>query len=373
MQLSKYAVLLLCLLALSTCGSDDENDPVSDCTQNFDQSAMFNNLADNVIIPAYLDFQTSSEQLKTLIDAFIASPDANTLGAAQDQFKATYLSWQDIAQYEFGPAEAVFLRNNVNNFPLDEAALNSNIQGSSYDLKDPNAFDKGLPALDYLLFGLGATADDILVFYTTDGDADTFKNYLQEIIQTIQDLAAEVHDEWTGGYKATFTGGTGTAAGTSLSLIINNLNQNYELIKREKLGLPSGVLTLDIPNPDKVEAPYSGISAALAVRAIKASKALFIGDLNSNNDRRGLDDYLEHVDAMKDNTSLADLIINQYDKAIEVVEALPDPLAQAIEDDRESVVNAYNEVVRQIVNTKTDMPSVLCVSITYVDNPSDSD
>ncbi|MCB0614576.1 MAG: peptidase M75, partial [Phaeodactylibacter sp.] len=59
--------------------------------------------------------------------------------------------------------------------------------------------------------------------------------------------------------------------------------------------------------------------------------------------------------------------------ALDALSLVQAPLSGAIEGNNERVVNAYNEITRQLVNIKTDMPSVLCVSITYVDNASDSD
>ena len=69
------------------------------------------------------------------------------------------------------------------------------------------------------------------------------------MVTDIQERVNHTYNGWTNGYDETFINNTGTAAGTSLSLIINGLNENYEMIKREKLGVPSGVLTLDFPNP----------------------------------------------------------------------------------------------------------------------------
>ena len=53
--------------------------------------------------------------------------------------------------------------------------------------------------------------------------------------------------------------------------------------------------------------------------------------------------------------------------------AVPAPLSAAVDEDMELAIEAYNQVTRQVVNLKTDMPTLLCVAITYIDNPSDSD
>ena len=79
------------------------------------------------------------------------------------------------------------------------------------------------------------------------------------------------------------------------------------------------------------------------------------------------------MNATKEGQNLSPLIEDQFEKALEAFGQIEPPLAGAISADNEAVVNAYNEITRQLVNIKTDMPSVLCVAITYVDNASDSD
>ena len=159
----------------------------------------------------------------------------------------------------------------------------------------------------------------------------------------------------------------------NLSQIINSWNQNYELVKRNKIGVPSGVLDLNFPLPDKVEAFYSGISSSLAIDALNASLNLYLGVGNTGINGVGLDDFINEVNAEKNGKTLDEVIQEQFAKALNAVSALPDPLSESIENDELPTVLAYNEITRQVVNIKTDLPSVLCISITYVDNPSDSD
>lgn len=362
-----FLLLLISTLFFQACDDDGSKDP-DPCSANFDQAAMFENIADNIIVPAFQDFQAQTDALADAITDFTNTPNDMTLGIAQITFSSTYEFWQEVAPFNFGPAEAVFLRSSVNNFPLNVQALTSNITSGTYDFDQPDRFDKGLPAMDYLLFGLGDDNAAIIDFYTNNADAASYKTYLNAVVADIKERIDATTKAWNETYRATFISNTGTAAGTSLSLLINHLNENYELIKREKLGIPSGVVTLGFPNPDKVEAFYSQKSAQLASIALRATKELYTGLTGL-----GLDDYLETVNAEKDGIALDQLIQEKLDNAIDAVNALNDPLSTTIEDDQTSVEAAYNEVTKVLVNLKTDMPSVLCVSITYIDNPSDSD
>lgn len=370
--MNKSLLLFLSFLLIGlwiSCG-ESEDDNLDPCATEFDQEAMFKNVADNIIVPTYQELNEKVATLSATTLTFLNNTDETSLANVQDAFQQAYLSWQKAAQYEFGPAETVFLRNSFNNFPLNIAVLQDNISTQTYDLSDPNAYDKGLPALDYLLYAYG---DSTLIQYTTADDAENRKQYLLDLVTDMQTKVNQVNDAWHGDYKDNFIQNTGTEAGASLSLLINNINENYELIKREKLGIPSGVLTLGFLNPDKVEAYFSGISNDLAITALKATEQLYLGKSNEGVDGLGLDDYLAATGVEKNEQLLDDVIQAQFTNAINALNDLANPLSNTVETDTDAVITAYNEITKQLVNIKTDMPSVLCVSITYIDNPSDSD
>jgi predicted lipoprotein len=358
------------LLSISTllfaCKPDDTGDP---CDITFDQAAMFTNLADHIIIPAFEDLNTKLDALVVEMSDFTTTPTESQLIDLRFAFEEAWLSWQAVSPYNFGPSEIVFLRSSVNNFPANTADIEANIAGGNYDFNLPDSYDKGFPALDYLLYGLGENDAEIVAKYQP---GNAYSHYLQDVIGDIKIRVDATKIEWAkstpDNYRNSFIQNTGTAAGTSLSLLINQLNENYEFLKRDRIGLPSGVLTLDIANPTKVEAFYSGISLELAIKSLEASVNLYTG---SNG--LGLDDLLIAAEAMKGTETLDAVIQAQFSKAKDALEALQGPLSAAVENDQLAVQQAYAELSQQLVHIKTDMPTVLCVAITYIDNPSDSD
>jgi uncharacterized protein len=361
-------VLSFLFLALSlfgmACKSDDEGSG-SGCQSDFDQQELFVNVADNLIVPGYESMQSKLNQLLNATNAFVGTPDQTTLDNIRSIYSDAYLHFQKIAPYEFGPAETVFLRSSLNNFPTNTTEIEGHITNNTADFDQPEKFDKGFPAMDYLLYGIGENDEAILALFA---NGDGYKNYLLALVNDMKERLDQTLSTWNNGYRETFVNNTGTAAGTSLSLLVNCFNENFELIKRQKLGIPSGVLTLGFINPTEVEAFYSGQSVALALSALEATVDLYKGQQGS-----GLDDYLQKVNALKGNEPLDAVIQNQFNRMIEKTAVLTDPLSQQIEEDATPVVEAYNEVTKQLVNIKTDLPSVLCVAITYIDNPSDSD
>ncbi len=372
MTIRSLSLPLLCfLLLLAGCNNDDTNtDP---CANDFDQTGLFIHLADEVILPLYGDLQIKVSDLQQKTDNFSDNPNTTTLAILRTSWKTAYLAWERCEPFEFGPAADVFLRNSLNNFPVNAPAIDQNIQSGSYNFDNPEAYDKGFPALDYLLFGIGADDAAIVAKYTADPLAANYRQYLLDLVTDIAERVTQTQDGWVSGYRDVFVQNTGTAAGSSLSLVVNNLNEHYENIKRDRLGIPSGVLTLGFTNPDKTEAYYSGISAELALEAVTWSRRFYRGTNFTGGENTGLDDFLNYIDATKNGKPLDVVIQEQYQAAIQAVSAITDPLSEAVDQDSETVIAAYNELTKQVVNLKTDMPTALCVSITYIDNPSDSD
>jgi len=360
-----FISFLLFVVVLTNFGCEESSGSLDPCNQKVNQTPFLTNISDMLIIPGYQDLSQRITQLSEGVDNFVASPSEITLNACRSAFKTTYLSWQRAAAFEFGPAEAVFLKSTINNFPLNQTALEANLSKGTWNLEASGTYDKGLPALDYFLFGAGKTEQEIISYFNNTPLA---KQYLKDIVLQLKTKVNTVVAAWTKEYRNQFIANTGTAAGTGLSLIINSLNEEYEYIKRDKLGIPSGVITLGFTNPTKVEAYYSGISLDLLKEAIKAHEQYFSGKSGL-----GLDDYLDEVNAMKNGEKLSTVIKAQYQSVKTAIEALSNPLSEAVDKQNPTVQTAYTQLVKQIVNIKTDMPSVLCVAITYVDNPSDSD
>ena len=362
-----YLILLLCCtVCWIGCDPQEVGTGNTDCRSSQSQEAVFAQLADQLIVPAYAQLLQSTTVLQSATADFTAAPSTEGLAALQTAFHKTYLDWQYAAPYQFGPAEEVFLRSSFNNFPLDENALTTRLDQSNHNFEQPDTYDKGLPALDYLLFA----QEEAQLTYLTDTPGAL--SLLDALVKDLYQRAQHVHAGWTEGYREVFVNNSGTAAGTSLNLVINQLNQHYEGLKRDKIGLPAGVLTIGIANPTKVEAYYSGQSVVLARAALRAAEYLYQGQSREGGNGTGLDDYLLglNTDAAR---RLDEDIRSQFAAAEKALADLDGPLSELVQSDNARVLDAYAEVSRQLINIKTDLPALTCISITYIDNPSDSD
>lgn len=366
----------LCLLTGVQMGcKTSKSDP---CAHNFDQTAYLQHTANNIIVPRYLDFQTKATAMNTAIASFAQQPTQTALDSARTAFRATYLAWQRVAMFEFGIAETQQMRLSMNSYPVYVAKLNQTITAGGYNLDDPTLqYTRGLPALDYLLYGVGANDADILAKYTTDSLATRRKQYLQDVTTWTLNKVNTTVNSWLpsgSNYTQTFINNTGIATGTSISFIVNQLSSNYEEVKNSKLGTPLGVKVSYVPSSNKAEAYYSGMSFELMEASILATKELFLGYANGVNGN-GLDDFLGAVET-DGAATLATTIVSQLDAALSRVASFKTTYsswANCIDTDMTNAKKLYADVQKQMLYIKTDMPSLLCISITYADLTDDGD
>jgi predicted lipoprotein len=356
------------LVLIQACSKSGDNKPAPPGGSSFDRGAMLTNISTNIIIPAYTSFHTDAVNLDAAVTAFNAAPNNTTLTAMQTAFQATYKQWQATSTFEIGPAAQVALRVNTNTYPADITQINSNITSGTYNpVLLANLAAKGLPAMDYLLFGVGADNNTILLQYTTDSKTANRKAYLASLSAELKTNATTVLTAWNGAYKTTFVNADGTDQGSSAGQLVNQLVYDYEILKNYEIGIPAGIQSMGTTFPQKVQAYYSKMSVQLALLHIQAVQNIYNGSSGS-----GLDDYLTQANAKySDGSPLNTVIENQFATAITKLQALTDPLSTNITNNNASVTAAYTELQKLTVLLKTDMPSSLGILITYGDNDGD--
>ncbi len=366
----KYTfIALISLPFLSSCDSESGG---SGPKTDYDRNAMVANYADNIIVPGYQAFKTETTEMTAAISAFTTNPSASTLTTARKEYQDAYKAWQDVSVFEFGPADEQLLRGNLNTYPTTTSQIESNISSGTYDLQASANFSaKGFPAIDYLLYS-NETDAEIVSRYTSGSNAVNRKKYLQDLVNLVTQRAEAAHNGWTtGNYTKKFKEAGGTAVGSAVGNLVNQLNTDIDNTKRYKVGIPSGRFTGGTARPEQVEAYYSKSSLELLKRTLQAEKAIFMGMTATGTNGPGLDDYLNHVNAKYTNGKLSDAIIAQFDAALTAINAVQGPLSVAVTSQPQAVTKVYDELQKLIILTKTDMPAALGVTITYNDNDGD--
>lgn len=369
-----YVFVVFILFGVLACKKNDKEDEITP-DESFDKSGMVANYADKIILPAYSGFKTKIDSLHFSATQFVANPSISTLTDLRLIFFNAYTAYQWISTYEFGPAENDVIRANFNTFPCDTTQINNNISTGIYDLSAVSNIDaKGFPALDFLLFRSKQNDAYIISLFTSVSSATNAKNYLQALVNELKTKTDALNTVWSatgGNYISSFKSSTGSDVGSSIGMLVNQLNFDFELLKNARIGIPLGKKTLGIPLPEKAEAFYSQKSIALAIEHIKSIENIYLGRDRQNIDGLGLDDYLAHLNVQYTSGLLSEAIKNKFISVKAKLTTIPDPLSVAVVNNTTLVDQVYMELQQLVILLKVDMPSALGVLITYQDNDGD--
>lgn len=352
------AIFILSLtIAFAGCKKDKETE--------FDRKSMLTNMADNVIIPAYISLNTALTELQSSAAEFVNNPNETNLDNLQSFYKEANIEYQKCSMYNIGPAMDYGIKGAFNTFPADTSKIETNIAAGAYTLGAvSNATAIGFPALDYLLFF--GDDSEIVAKFSTNINAANRKTYLTDLITKMKNEFQPVLDQWNASYKTTFLNADGNDVASSCSYLLNEFVKDIELIKNAKIGIPSGQQTGGATLPNYVEAYYSGYSTSFAYSNLAGLRDCFNGLTGS-----GFDDYIRDVEGEDVTESLADKINSQFQICLNKIYNLNTPLSNTITSDFASVNEVYLELKKLVVYCKTDMTSMLGIMITYQDNDGD--
>ena len=360
-RISIISIFLIIVYACSTDSSDDVSTP-----DTFDRGAMLTNLADNIIITSFNDFNTKLNAMQTASVTFTTNPSIATLNDFRTAWKTAYKSWQNVEMFDIGKAEELQYRFFMNIYPVTVADIEGNITSGTYDLNSPNNHDaQGFPALDYLLYGVANTDADIVAKFTTDANATGYKTYVTDVVNQMTTLTTSVVNDWAT-YKTEFVNSTTNTATSSLNKLVNDYIFYYEKgLRANKIGIPAGVFSAN-PLPEKVEAYYNQeFSKELTIEALDAVINLFAGGNASSS--IGFEEYLISLDRQ----DLATSIKQQFNTAKTQINSLDNNFSQQVNSDNTLMTRSYDELQKAVVLLKVDMLQAFNVSVDYVDADGD--
>lgn len=337
---------------------------------NFDRDALLTNYGENIIVPRYEQLQSATSSLNQAASDFYNDQTTQTYTALKNAFETNYIAWQACSSFEFGPAGMQTLKTIYNTYPTDTTKIVANISSGTYNLGAASNLDAiGLPALDYLIYGVRSNETEILQYFQNNSNART---YLVDLCSQMDQAIATVSSAWMGQYVETFKNANGTDVGSSLGMLINEMNLDFERYIRDgKVGIPLGVRSLGNPQLDKVEAYYSDISLELLEESIINLRDLYTGTSTLQVNGPGLDDYLIAINATHAGESLNDKILNKFDEILGHINSLNGSVGTSIQNNPANVETLYSSMQGLVVYLKVDLPSNLGVLISYQDNDGD--
>jgi len=366
-KLLSLSILLWVTLFLSQ-GCKDPID-IDQRVDQFDRTEMLTDWADLIIIPSYVAYVQSLNALVEANSEFTATPNNTNLFSLRDAYINCYKAWQSVSMFEIGKAEELQLLNFTNIYPTNEGAIHSNIDSGTANLELPSNFDaQGLPAIDYLLYGLSSNDSDLINLLSDDAGT-----YLTQLIVRLQILGHSVLTDWQDGYRETFIQNTGSSATASVDKIVNDYLFYYErFLRAGKVGLPAGVFT-GSALPRLVEAPYSKIySKDLLILGFEASRNFFNGiSYNGQNQGISLVNYLDYIYDNNTTGDVSSLVNAQWPVIEDAINLLSDDLYGQIETDNAKMLSVYDELQKNVITLKVDMMQALNIQVDFVDADGD--
>lgn len=371
-----YILFLIGIMGLNQAckttvdGPDDDN-------KGLERGALLVHYADEIIIPAYANFNNQFKLLLAAADSFTNNPSASNLLTLKTAYANAYIQWQTVEMFDFGPAEKQTIRNFYNIYPADTTGILSNINNPASNLEVPASYaQQGFPALDYLLFGVGSDSDKQLAFYTDAAMGSKRLAYLKRICDRMNSLLNLVIADWNGTYRETFVSKTGLDISASTSLMVNGIVLHYErFIRSGKFGIPSGAMLNGVISPDKVEAFYKkDLSRNLAQTAHQSYVDFFVGkSVKTGLLGPSLKTYLDALGA-KDGQSgmlLTQILAAQFNKVKSKIDFLEPNFYTQVLNNNQAMIDVFTELQAATRMLKVDMTSAMSITITYTDNDGD--
>ena len=332
-----------------------------------------------VSLVARLDrFGTEVATLESATAAWATAPSDDTARtSAQQAWVAAMDTWQELEPVQFGPAGAPRLantgtlggqdlRNRIYSWPdvgpcrIDQATADESYAGSTF-FADAPATDRGLDALEYLLFV--PTSDNQCIPQAAINAEGTWAALGDETIQARRaafaaalatDLAATTQTlraAWgpTGHPQEIATAGIGSTVFPSAQVALSDLSAVLLYLESEtqdmKLGDPTGLRMAtnqaceSPPCPELVESRWAGRSADHIRANLRGFRAAFEGEEG----RRGVGALLTEVGA----GDTRNAIVTDLDAANAALGELGETtLAEALTSDPETVQDGYEPLVR---------------------------
>ena len=364
-------VFFVSLLLVRCGGSDDDSSnngevkPVA-----YDRGKMLVHWADKIIIPAHNAFKLTLTDLDTSTKTFVASPDQSNLDDLRSKWLLSYKSWQHIEMFDIGKSEEIYFKSKMNVYPIDKTWLDNNIEKGTYDLENANNYSsQGFPAIDYMLYGIGADDTAILNKYNAN---NSFTNYLTDLVNKMVSTTDLVINDWTN-YRATFVGSTDNTASSSVNKLTNDFIYYYEKgLRANKVGIPAGVFS-GAPLKGNVEAFYKkDVSKDLLLEAMDASIKFFNGtSYDGVSSGPSLKSYLTHLNSTKGGATLSSLVATKLETAKSQINSLSNDFVIQIETDNNKMLTAYDAIQAVVVLLKVDMLQAFNINVDYTDADGD--
>jgi len=340
-----------------------------------------------VVLPTAERFLVEVDALEITLADWESSLDSTDRDAAQlaaqEQWAATMLAWQELEVMQLGPAasslaalggadirDEIYSWPTVNTCRVDQETVEEDWDSSDFFTSNlVNSY--GLDALEYILWASADNACPAQVDINTDGSWDNLGEagvranraaFARALAADLRSQGEALHTAWSpdGG---DFSGQLALEADTgpyaseqeALNAVFDALFYLETETKDRKLAHPLGGADCGLDAcPDDVEHLDSGLGVAAIEANLLGFQALFTGGAGF-----GFDDLLAEVG----HGDLSDQVLADLDTALAAAAALDGPLDALITDQPDDV-QALHDAVKAVSDVlKGDLATVLVLEI----------
>lgn len=340
----------------------------------FDREQLLKDLTEQVVTPGLAQAVERAEALDARVQQLCAAPSVEALSAAQLAWKDAHAAWKRTGAYQFGPVETLDANATVDWWPTDVDAVESLLGGSAAldeaGVAELGANKKGLPALEYLLWGGDASASDADRVAALSAQPRRCQLMVGASALARAKLVA-VQDAWRNGYAQEFTtAGAGSATYPTLKSAVDQVvNQQISVVESvagRRMALPLGLRSGNgNPNPDAVECPHSGASKAAMLAILDGVETTYAGAAGGAAGVT-LSAYVVAKDPSVDARMRAALA-----EARAALAAVPGDWREAVLEQRALGETAYQKVRAVKTLLGTEVTAALGVTLTFNDNDGD--
>lgn len=358
-----FTVLLTAILLVQACKPKADN-----LLDKYNRGQMLNDIYSSAIWPLHVNFEAEAINLDAAAQIFLTTPNMPNLLALQQQWITTQRTWQTCEPINVGDVREMFIGVYINTWPANINSIENVIVGSNTIdeafIHDKGANSKGLPALEYLIFG-----DNNATVLQQLMNNPRRMQYAAAVAKDLSTMATQLKNQWSS-YRPAFVSSTGLAIDGSVNMLVNALIEYEEFIKNDKVGAPLGKKTNNIVQPTAVESARSNTSIAHIENNLNSIDALLNGTI-AGSGGNGLYTYLDAVDPTPDGTMLSTKIRAQMILCRNATSSIAGPLEDAVINNPAQVDALYLELRKLTVLLKVDLTSILGVTVTFTDNDGD--
>lgn len=347
--------LSILLLACNDNASNNSN-------QTFDRAALLTYYSDEHIQPAFDSLSEAARIVRQKWNQTSEEIQLEQLKELQSAWRLLFITWQNASIFNLGPAAEQGFRKSLaqelGTFPISLEKTNTYIQNGDTSFANFDRDTRGIFALEYLFYGENDTVALSLL------QKSNVRNYTRALINHIATESLRVANEWRQ-YRSMFVSETGTDAGSSTVQLYNSFLLAYEGLKNFKVGVPLGLrMGQTQMEPEKVEALYSQLGKLGIQTQMQAFENIWKG-----NGKTGFKSYLL-------NSTGGPELVEATEKQLQVIQSkiysIPDePLDELVLMQHQSLLELHTELQRNTRFFKSDMSSILGLSITYSSGDGD--